>query len=62
MRAAAYRRGRDRLSGRDFHRFADYWIVRQSDAHAWNEVWIEGRGWLRIDPTSAIAPGRVNTA
>jgi len=45
--------------GGTFNRFADYWIVRQSDAHAWNEVWIEGRGWLRIDPTSAIAPGRV---
>ena len=39
--------------------FGDYWILRQSDAHAWNEVWIEGRGWVRIDPTAAIAPGRV---
>ena len=45
--------------GGTFNRFADYWIVRQNDAHAWDEVWIEGRGWLRIDPTSAIAPGRV---
>jgi protein-glutamine gamma-glutamyltransferase len=45
--------------GGTFNRFADYWILRQSDAHAWTEVWIEGRGWLRIDPTSAIAPGRV---
>ena len=45
--------------GGTFNRFADYWIVRQSDAHAWTEVWIEGRGWLRVDPTSAIAPGRV---
>jgi transglutaminase-like putative cysteine protease len=45
--------------GGTLNRFADYWIVRQSDAHAWNEVWIEGRGWLRVDPTSAIAPGRV---
>ncbi len=33
--------------------------MRQSDAHAWNEVWIEGRGWVRIDPTAAIAPQRV---
>jgi protein-glutamine gamma-glutamyltransferase len=39
--------------------YADYWIIRQSDAHAWNEVWIEGRGWVRIDPTSAISPARV---
>ncbi len=45
--------------GGTFNRFADYWIVRQSDAHAWDEVWIEGRGWLRVDPTSAIAPARV---
>ena len=45
--------------GGTLNRYADYWIVRQSDAHAWNEVWIEGRGWLRVDPTSAIAPGRV---
>jgi len=45
--------------GGTFNRFADYWIVRQSDAHAWVEVWIEGHGWLRVDPTSAIAPGRV---
>ena len=35
-----------------------FWIVRQSDAHAWTEVWLEGRGWVRVDPTSAVAPGR----
>lgn len=45
--------------GGTFNRFADYWILRQSDAHAWTEIWIDGRGWLRIDPTSAIAPSRV---
>jgi transglutaminase-like putative cysteine protease len=45
--------------GGTLNRFGDYWILRQSDAHAWTEVWIEGRGWLRIDPTSVIAPGRV---
>jgi protein-glutamine gamma-glutamyltransferase len=39
--------------------YGDYWILRQSDAHAWTEVWIDGRGWMRIDPTAAIAPGRV---
>ena len=39
--------------------YGDYWIVRQSDAHAWDEVWIEGKGWVRIDPTSAIAPQRI---
>ncbi|MBL8398895.1 MAG: DUF3488 domain-containing transglutaminase family protein [Candidatus Accumulibacter sp.] len=36
-----------------------YLTVRQSDAHAWAEVWIEGQGWLRIDPTAAVAPSRV---
>jgi transglutaminase-like putative cysteine protease len=35
-----------------------YWTVRQSDAHAWAEVWMAGRGWVRVDPTSAVAPGR----
>ena len=33
--------------------------VRQSDAHAWAEVWVAGRGWLRVDPTAAVAPERV---
>jgi len=36
-----------------------YWTVRQSDAHAWAEVWMEGRGWVRVDPTGAVSPGRV---
>ena len=35
-----------------------FWVVRQSDAHAWAEVWQAGRGWVRVDPTSAVAPGR----
>lgn len=38
---------------------ADHWIVRQSDAHAWTEVWIEGQGWKRIDPTAAVSPERI---
>jgi len=37
----------------------DYWIVRQRDAHAWAEVWLEGRGWVRVDPTAAVAPERI---
>ncbi len=45
--------------GGTFNYFSDYWIVRQSDAHAWDEIWIEGRGWLRIDPTAAVSPARV---
>ena len=35
-----------------------FWVLRQSDAHAWAEVWHEGRGWVRVDPTSAVAPAR----
>jgi transglutaminase-like putative cysteine protease len=42
-----------------YHRAGDYWVVRQSDAHAWSEVWLEGRGWVRVDPTSAVSPQRV---
>ncbi len=33
--------------------------VRQSDAHAWAEFWSEDRGWIRVDPTAAIAPERI---
>ncbi len=36
-----------------------YLVVRQSDAHAWAEVWIEGQGWRRVDPTAANAPSRI---
>ncbi len=36
-----------------------YVIVRQSDAHAWAEVWLPQRGWVRIDPTAAVAPSRI---
>jgi transglutaminase-like putative cysteine protease len=39
----------------------DYLIVRQYDAHAWVEAWIAGQGWIRIDPTAAIAPERVES-
>jgi len=36
-----------------------YVLVRQSDAHAWSEVWVRGSGWTRLDPTAAVAPERV---
>lgn len=38
---------------------ANYLLVRHSDAHAWSEVWLEGRGWVRVDPTAAVRPERV---
>lgn len=36
-----------------------FMTVRQSDAHAWAEVWLAGRGWVRVDPTAAVAPDRI---
>ena len=38
---------------------SDYWIVRYANAHAWTEIWYEGKGWVRVDPTAAIASHRV---
>lgn len=37
----------------------NYMIVRQEDAHAWAEVWLNGVGWTRVDPTAAVAPARI---
>lgn len=37
-----------------------WYLVRNSHAHAWAEVWLEGRGWVRVDPTAAVAPERVS--
>lgn len=37
-----------------------YWIVRQSNAHAWAEAWLPGQGWTRVDPTAVVAPDRIN--
>jgi len=45
--------------GGEYNDVGDYYIVRQSDAHAWAEVWLYGLGWVRVDPTAAIAPARV---
>jgi len=42
-----------------YNNIGSYVLVRQSDAHAWSEVWIRGAGWTRIDPTAAVAPERV---
>jgi transglutaminase-like putative cysteine protease len=45
--------------GGEWNPIRQYFVVRQSDAHAWAEVWIEGRGWVRIDPTAVVAPERL---
>jgi len=36
-----------------------YLIVRQSEAHAWTEIWLAGEGWVRVDPTAAVSPLRI---
>lgn len=45
--------------GGELNELGDYYQVRQSDAHAWSEVWLDGRGWVRVDPTAAVAPDRI---
>ncbi|HEX7062471.1 MAG TPA: DUF3488 and transglutaminase-like domain-containing protein [Woeseiaceae bacterium] len=45
--------------GGEINSLGNYLIVRQSDAHAWTEVWLAGRGWVRVDPTAAVAPERI---
>lgn len=46
------------LGGRK-NEVGEHYVVRQSDAHAWSEVWLQDQGWLRVDPTGAVAPNRV---
>ncbi|KZC28699.1 MULTISPECIES: transglutaminase TgpA family protein [unclassified Rhodanobacter] len=43
-----------------WNKLGSYLLVRYSDAHAWSEVWLAGRGWVRADPTGAVRPERVS--
>jgi transglutaminase-like putative cysteine protease len=45
--------------GGEWNPVGEFVEVRQADAHAWAEVWLEGRGWTRIDPTAVVAPERL---
>jgi protein-glutamine gamma-glutamyltransferase len=45
--------------GGDWNSVGHYLTVRQSHAHAWGEVWLEGQGWVRVDPTGVVAPQRL---
>lgn len=45
--------------GGQWNPLENYLLVRQSDAHAWTEVWLEGKGWQMFDPTAAVAPNRI---
>ncbi len=45
--------------GGEYNQVGNYLIVRQSDAHAWTEVWLQNKGWVRVDPTAAVSPSRI---
>lgn len=46
--------------GGEFNSIGGYLVVRQADAHAWTEVWLPGRGWQRVDPTTVVSPARLS--
>jgi transglutaminase-like putative cysteine protease len=46
--------------GGEYNPLSGDYLIRQSDAHAWNEVWLAERGWVRIDPTAYVDPARVD--
>jgi hypothetical protein len=45
--------------GGELNALSPHMTVRQSDAHAWAEVWLADRGWVRVDPTGYVAPERI---
>src|SRR6266481_754447 len=46
--------------GGEYNDLGHFFLVRQADTHAWCEVWLPERGWTRVDPTTAVAPGRAS--
>lgn len=47
--------------GGELNPVGNYVIVRQADAHAWAEVWLGNQGWVRVDPTAAVSPLRIES-
>ncbi|MFL2547387.1 MAG: DUF3488 and DUF4129 domain-containing transglutaminase family protein [Candidatus Rariloculaceae bacterium] len=47
--------------GGELNPLGQYYIIYQSNAHAWTEVWLEDEGWVRVDPTAAVAPDRISS-
>ncbi len=45
--------------GGEMNAVGEFMEIRQANAHAWTEVWLENKGWTRIDPTAAVAPERI---
>jgi hypothetical protein len=45
--------------GGEWNPIGGYLLVRQSEAHAWTEIWLDGSGWTRVDPTAVVAPERL---
>jgi len=45
--------------GGQYNSVGGYLQVRQADAHAWTEVWLQDQGWIRVDPTAWVSPERV---
>jgi protein-glutamine gamma-glutamyltransferase len=45
--------------GGEYNDLGGYYVLRQYDAHAWAEVWLQDRGWVRVDPTAAVSPQRI---
>src|SRR5262249_47741743 len=46
--------------GGEYNDLGRFFLVRQADTHAWCEIWLPDSGWTRIDPTTAVAPGRAS--
>lgn len=46
-------------AGGYYNKVGEYWLVYRKDAHAWAEIWVDGRGWVRVDPTAAVSPENI---
>lgn len=47
--------------GGEYNPLGQYLVVRQSEAHAWTEIWLQGQGWVRYDPTEAVSSTRIDS-